>query len=99
MGFFIKNNVLPETQKGSVLGSISTLVSGFCGGCFATCFNNPFDVVKSRIQTQVTKGSSQPLKYVHTIPSLAMIVREEGPLAVYKGFAPKCLRMGIAGGV
>jgi len=53
-------------------------------------------VAKSRIQSQV-KG--QPAKYTSIVSSLLLIAREEGPQALYKGFAPKVLRMGIGGGV
>lgn len=32
---------------------LQTLLSGFIGAVFATCFNAPFDVVKSRFQSQL----------------------------------------------
>lgn len=94
--FSIKNYVLPETKGEGLVHSLTTLGSGFVGGSFATCFNAPFDVTKSRIQSQV-KG--QPQKYKSIIPSLMLIAREEGMPALYKGFAPKVIRMGIGGGV
>lgn len=39
--------------------------------------NTPFDVVKTRIQNQVTPSGVLP-KYNWALPSLAVIAREEG---------------------
>jgi len=94
--FLVKHHAMPSTEEGGLLHHLKTLSSGFLGGSFATCFNAPFDVAKSRIQSQV-KG--QPAKYTSIVSSLLLIAREEGPQALYKGFAPKVLRMGIGGGV
>lgn len=85
----------PKTHAGE-LGS--TLLAGFGGGMIATGFNAPFDVTKSRFQSQVHVPGQVP-KYRFTLPSLAAIVREEGVAAVYKGFAPKAWRMGLGGAV
>eukprot|EP00931_Biecheleriopsis_adriatica_P105601 TRINITY_DN80160_c0_g1_i1.p1 TRINITY_DN80160_c0_g1~~TRINITY_DN80160_c0_g1_i1.p1 ORF type:complete len:303 (-),score=65.15 TRINITY_DN80160_c0_g1_i1:155-1063(-) len=90
-----------QQMKQAALPTAITLVSGFAGGTLATCFNCPFDVVKSRIQAQVTDPTlgKQSLKYVHVWESLSTIAKEEGIQALYKGFAPKVIRMGIGGGV
>ena len=86
---------LPATS--SRLGaSVQTFGSGFVGAIAATCFNAPFDVVKSRFQCQVPRNDGQ-LKYRNTLQSLALIWREEGTAAVYKGFRPKAIRMGLGG--
>jgi solute carrier family 25 2-oxodicarboxylate transporter 21 len=34
-------------------------------------------------------------RYTRVFPTLATIWREEGPTALYKGFVPKALRLGI----
>lgn len=57
-----------------------------------------FDVVKSRIQNTVRVRGVTP-KYNWTIPSLAIVAREEGFAALYKGFLPKVLRLGPGGGI
>ncbi len=65
----------------------------------------PFDVAKSRFQSQLplslreNGGAGQRLKYRYTLQTLWVVAREEGVRAVYKGFAPKVLRMSIGGGV
>lgn len=38
-------------------------------------------------------------KYNWTLPSIAMVAREEGFGALYKGFLPKVLRLGPGGGM
>jgi solute carrier family 25 2-oxodicarboxylate transporter 21 len=57
--------------------------------------NTPFDVVKSRVQNQI----SAPFKYGWTLPAAAKIAKEEGFKALYKGFLPKVLRLGPGGGI
>lgn len=85
------------------LEKVQTLVTGFCGAIFATCFNAPFDVVKSRFQSQMhltnSDGTKVPLKYRGTFQTLFLIYKEEGIAACYKGFKPKAIRMGLGGGV
>lgn len=59
---------------------------------------NSSDVVKSRIQNTVRVKGVVP-KYNWTLPSIAMVAREEGFAALYKGFLPKVLRLGPGGGM
>lgn len=81
------------------LDRLETLCTGFVGAVFATCFNAPFDVVKSRMQSQVRVNATDPLKYKSTFQTLSLILRTEGLGACYKGFQPKAIRMGLGGGV
>jgi solute carrier family 25 2-oxodicarboxylate transporter 21 len=92
---WLKKQLPPAKSKAVDLSM--TLVTGFFGAIFATCFNAPFDVVKSRFQSQVKDG--KPLKYSYTIPSLITIYKEEGLSSCYKGFRPKAIRMGLGGAV
>ncbi|CAE8608261.1 unnamed protein product, partial [Polarella glacialis] len=73
-------------------GELQRFGQGLAAGVFATCFNAPLDVAKSRIQ-------SAGGQYTSTAGTLLSIVREEGPLALYRGFAPKACRMGMGGAV
>lgn len=57
-----------------------------------------FDVVKSRIQNTTRVPGVVP-KYNWTLPSVALVAREEGFGALYKGFIPKVLRLGPGGGI
>ncbi|XP_012278839.1 mitochondrial 2-oxodicarboxylate carrier [Orussus abietinus] len=65
---------------------------GFTSGTMASCLNIPFDVVKSRIQ-----GSQG--QYKGTFRTLAVIYRQEGFQALYKGLLPKVLRLGPGGAI
>lgn len=63
-------------------------------GCVA---NIPFDVAKSRIQgPQPVPGQ---VKYRGTFSSMAIVAREEGFLALYKGLVPKVMRLGPGGAI
>ncbi|CCH44245.1 putative mitochondrial 2-oxodicarboxylate carrier [Wickerhamomyces ciferrii] len=89
--------LLPEA-KSSTQKTINDLAAGAIGGTFGTIFNTPFDVVKSRIQNTVNVPGVVR-KYNWTLPSLALIYKEEGFSALYKGFLPKVLRLGPGGGI
>lgn len=76
----------------SVKGALTKMLSGFVAGSFATCFNAPFDVVKSRIQNSASGNGS-------IVTIFGDIIKKEGMGGLYKGFAPKVVRMGVGGGV
>ncbi|KAJ3756845.1 mitochondrial carrier [Lentinula raphanica] len=88
--------LLPEakTKQGTLFNNF---VSGAVGGLVGTMLNTP-SVVKSRIQSAPKIPGVAP-KYSWTYPSLALIAREEGIGALYKGFIPKVLRLAPGGGV
>ncbi|KAJ9505664.1 hypothetical protein QJQ45_026702 [Haematococcus lacustris] len=77
--------------SGPLPSSLSFMV-GIVIGMAATCFNVPFDVVKSRFQSQLPGE----VRYTSTLQALTTIYREEGAQALYKGFVPKALRLGLA---
>jgi len=74
------------------------LTSGAIGGTVGTILNTPMDVVKSRIQNSPKIAGSIP-KYNWAWPATAIVLREEGFAALYKGFLPKVLRLGPGGGI
>jgi len=84
-----------ETKKGKM---INDLIAGSIGGTVGTILNTPADVVKSRIQNTTRVPGVIP-KYNWTLPSIALVAREEGFGALYKGFIPKVLRLGPGGGI
>ena len=85
-------------QESYVAEMSVTLLTGFIGAVFATCFNSPFDVVKSRFQSQLKVPDVTP-KYRYTWQALYVIYKEEGLSSIYKGFKPKAIRMGLGGAV
>ncbi|XP_003374481.1 coatomer subunit beta [Trichinella spiralis] len=67
----------------------------FTAGCLACIGNTPFDVAKSRIQASIQTRA----KYRSCLQSIAVIYREEGLLALYRGLLPKIMRLGPGGAV
>jgi len=86
---------LPK-PKSIMIDLCQTLIAGFLGGIIGTCFNIPFDVVKSRFQSQVYHNNT-PVRYRSTLQSLYLISKEEGIASCYKGLHAKCYRMAIGG--
>ncbi|WVQ82706.1 hypothetical protein IAT38_004838 [Cryptococcus sp. DSM 104549] len=87
---FAVKGLLPKatTKKQELLNN---LAAGTVGGFVGTSLNTPFDVVKSRIQLHGTGEWAYP--------ALIKVAREEGMAGLYKGFAPKVLRLAPGGGV
>lgn len=69
----------------------SLLIGGFSGG-MGPLVNNPLDVVKTRLQKQVIVPGKTP-KYTGLLQACAVIFREEGLLALWKGIIPRLLRI------
>jgi len=67
--------------------------AGFIAGTLATTLNTPFDVVKSRLQN--ARSGERPWSFT----GVANVYKEEGFRALYKGFAPRVLRLGPGGGI
>lgn len=65
-----------DTSQGNLFRNF---VAGSIGGTVGTLLNTPFDVVKTRIQNQVTVAGQTP-KYNWTLSALPIIAREEGYL-------------------
>ncbi|KAI9491587.1 mitochondrial carrier domain-containing protein [Zychaea mexicana] len=83
----------PKTKNEQLANNF---VAGTIGGTFGTMLNTPMDVVKTRIQGYTGVG---PKKYSWTVPSLALVAKEEGVAALYRGFTAKVLRLGPGGGI
>ena len=63
------------------------LLGGMSAGCFSTLGNNPFDVVKTKMQ------GTQASQYKNTWDCLSTIVRTEGVAALYAGVVPRLARV------
>jgi solute carrier family 25 oxoglutarate transporter 11 len=60
--------------------------ASFSAAFIASVMSNPVDVAKTRLMNQRTVEGEKPL-YTGTAQCMSTIVRQEGPLALYKGFA------------
>ncbi|KAJ3147034.1 hypothetical protein HDU89_005842 [Geranomyces variabilis] len=87
-------SLFPEPQSKEALLA-TNFACGTIGGTVGTMLNTPFDVVKTRVQSQL----AAPYKYGWAAPAIRTIIREEGVAALYKGFGPKVLRLGPGGGI
>lgn len=107
---------LPKPAKPSKSAdTMRNFIAGFIAGTIATTLNNPYDVVKSRVQN-VLPG--QERRYNWAWPGMFKVWREEGFKALYKGpciafasrlllthhsltlgYVPKVLRLGPGGGI
>ncbi len=80
-----------EYQKADLMPWQHLLIGGVSGG-FGPSVNNPLDVVKTRMQKQVILPGETP-KYTGLMQSCALIAKEEGVLALWKGLTPRLMRI------
>lgn len=69
------------------------LCSAICSGFVASLCSTPADVAKSRIMAQA-KLPDGTFPYSGTLDCWIKVVKNEGPMALYKGFIPGWLRLG-----
>ena len=99
--FQVRNSLPPVQNNNEKIRN--DLIAGTIGGTMGCVLNTPFDVVKSRIQSNgnitVLEDGSILKKYNWALPSVLKIYQEEGFRALYKGFVPKIARLGPGGGI
>lgn len=70
---------------------------GLTAGTLSSIVNIPFDVAKSRIQgPQPVPGQ---IKYRTCFATMALVRKEEGVTALYRGLVPKIMRLGPGGAI
>ncbi|KAL7580989.1 hypothetical protein ACA910_005802 [Epithemia clementina (nom. ined.)] len=69
------------------LSPIGGLIGGMSAGCFSTLGNNPFDVVKTRMQ------GTKAAQYSSTLDCFKQIITKEGIGALYSGVMPRLGRV------
>ncbi|ESO08547.1 hypothetical protein HELRODRAFT_110114 [Helobdella robusta] len=103
---------IPKNDKNDIAYRLGI---GFFAGTFGSVANIPFDVAKSRIQAPqqfniiITANNNRSgncstfdghtVKYRTCLATVAMIYKEEGFLALYKGLLPKVMRLGPGGAI
>eukprot|EP00123_Amoebidium_parasiticum_P009245 comp19358_c0_seq1/m.22302 comp19358_c0_seq1/g.22302 ORF comp19358_c0_seq1/g.22302 comp19358_c0_seq1/m.22302 type:complete len:296 (-) comp19358_c0_seq1:608-1495(-) len=83
-----KEYLTQKVGKGAVTNFASSAVAGF----LASAFSLPFDFVKTRLQKQ-KPGPDGVLPYKNSIDCVLKVVKNEGPLAFYKGFMTYYVRI------
>lgn len=87
----IKAQVM-EWQGTTELASWQSLTIGGLSGGMGPLVNNPLDVIKTRLQKQVVVPGRPP-KYTGLLSGIAIVAREEGVFALWKGIVPRLLRI------
>jgi solute carrier family 25 citrate transporter 1 len=76
------------TNDGAIKSTpLMSLFGGMTAGCFSTLGNNPFDVVKTRMQ------GTKARQYANTIDCFKQIISKEGVGALYAGTIPRLGRV------
>lgn len=65
----------------------ANLLAGGVGGFASLVIGHPFDTVKVRLQTMKPVGTSGGMVYASATDCFSKIVRQEGPLALYRGMS------------
>ncbi|KAI7741561.1 hypothetical protein M8C21_006329 [Ambrosia artemisiifolia] len=82
----LKNVLLTSNDTHSQPTTIATLLCGGLAGSTAALFTTPFDVVKTRLQTQIP-GSAD--RYNGVYNTLRDIAQHEGLQGLYRGLTPR----------
>nr|POF24985.1 s-adenosylmethionine carrier 1, chloroplastic/mitochondrial [Quercus suber] len=82
----LKGVMMSSMQSSAQLSTLQTLVCGGLAGSTAALFTTPFDVVKTRLQTQIPGSMSQ---YGSVFHALREIGKNEGLQGLYRGLTPR----------
>ncbi|XP_022760168.1 uncharacterized protein LOC111306645 [Durio zibethinus] len=82
----LKQFMLTSLQSSAQLNTLQTLVCGALAGSTAALFTTPFDVVKTRLQTQIPGSLS---RYNSVYHALQDIRTHEGFKCLYRGLIPR----------
>ncbi|GMY30324.1 uncharacterized mitochondrial carrier C12D12.05c isoform X1 [Fagus crenata] len=82
----LKHVMLSSMQSSAQPSTLQTLVCGGLAGSTAALFTTPFDVVKTRLQTQIPGSMSQ---YDSVFHALREIGKKEGLQGLYRGLTPR----------
>ncbi|KAG9441267.1 hypothetical protein H6P81_017121 [Aristolochia fimbriata] len=82
----LKQFIMPSLQPNGYTNPVQTLVCGGLAGTTAALFTTPFDVVKTRLQTQIPGSVRQYNGVFHV---LQQITKNEGVKGLYRGLTPR----------
>jgi hypothetical protein len=82
----LKLRVLSWQEGSAPLSTIQTLAIGGIAGSTAAFFTTPFDVIKTRLQTQTPLSLQQ---YKGVFHALQCIATTEGATGLYRGLVPR----------
>jgi len=88
MAFGMYKNFMTKSDPQRKLTALESLAGGMGAGCFSTLCNNPFDMIKTRMQ------GLRASEYNGFIDCLSKVVNNEGVMALWKGTGPRLARVG-----
>ncbi|EER00963.1 conserved hypothetical protein [Perkinsus marinus ATCC 50983] len=101
--FAIKSTIYSTTKEES---KFLNFAAGTIAGSLGCCVNTPLDVVKTRMQNSSALKQARPEDAerllavpTRTVPLLLHVARTEGVSSLWKGLAPKIIRLGPGGGI
>jgi len=93
-------DVIPDRKEAGEMKYFGMRVFlGLCAGTLASIVNIPYDVAKSRIQGPLVLLPNGKEKYTGCHQTMMLVAKEEGPKALFKGLAPKLMRLGPSGAI
>jgi len=100
-GFYhsMKDKIPKKEESGELKYFLSRVLLGLTGGTIASIVNIPYDVAKSRIQGPVVLLPDGKEKYRGAHQTMLLVAKEEGAGALFKGLAPKLMRLGPSGAI
>ncbi|KAK4435348.1 Mitoferrin [Sesamum alatum] len=90
----LKPIMSPSIQSNAQTTTLVTLVCGGLAGSMASLFTTPFDVVKTRLQTQIPGSTT---KYNGVFYTLKEIGKHEGLKGLYRGLTPRLVMYMVQG--
>jgi solute carrier family 25 thiamine pyrophosphate transporter 19 len=81
--------LLPLTMQCTDLKPFTHFICGGLAGCTATIIAQPCDVMRTRFVAQ-----GEPKRYTSITQGFALMIREEGARAMYKGLVPTLIQIG-----
>eukprot|EP00924_Labyrinthula_sp_SR-Ha-C_P000956 augustus_masked-scaffold_7-processed-gene-9.54-mRNA-1 protein AED:0.05 eAED:0.05 QI:0/-1/0/1/-1/1/1/0/292 len=87
MAFGLYKEMLMKNFGVTNLSPLQSLLGGMCSGCFSTICNNPFDMIKTRMQ------GLEASKYRNFGDCFVQVLKEEGVFAFWKGTGARLMRV------
>ena len=83
----VYRDFITKGDKNYKMSTIQAIGGGLCAGTCATCLNNPLDMIKTRMQGVSAK------EYNGAFDCVKKVLKNEGPLAFYKGLFSRLSRV------
>lgn len=87
MAFSFYKDLILRGKEEKGLTPVQALFGGMASGCFSTLCNNPFDMVKTRMQ------GLEAHRYNGFVDCFSKVIQQEGVIALWNGTLPRLMRV------